>query len=173
MSAITAEYFQCPSQPRVSQHASWRLSRLLAETHTPHAEIQIWSLQLWMLGVHAAFKWELSDRFKSRTARFTWLGLPPRGFVRFANLCSVFFSFKAWLGSSFLVLLGKHSIIIFQHIEIGVAWEKTRLLHLLLGSSLSRKTLANHRSFQRQRERSYWLFYKCRCTCTSLRWKFC
>lgn len=57
---------------RVSQHASWRLSMLLAETHTPHAEIHLWSSEQRMLRFQAACKWELSDSIESRTAGFAW-----------------------------------------------------------------------------------------------------
>ncbi len=39
---------------------------------------------------------------------------------------------KAGVGSLLLVLLGKNSIITFQHIEIQVVWKNTRLLHLSL-----------------------------------------
>ena len=61
-----------------------------------------------------------------------------------------FSSFKAGVGTLFLVLLGKKSTIIFQYIVIKVIWEKTRLQHLLLAlfhglESLWRETLANHR----------------------------
>ncbi len=61
---------------------------------------------------------------------------------------------KAEVGSLFLMLSGKSSIIIVQHIVIQVVWKNTRLLHLCLAlySVFKMKTMTgSFRSFQRAR----------------------
>ena len=67
-------------------------------------------------------------------------------------------SIKASVGSIILASSGRNSIITFQHIVIQVFWEITRLdctsswlcFQALKNLSLWRKTLTNHRSFQRE-----------------------